>query len=138
MPITKPWAVGIRCRLSAIALSACWVVLGCGSDAPVLVPVTGKVTFAGMPLTGGSLILHPDASNAFTADSPTSQLQLDGSVAFKTFPFGDGVPLGKYRVTLAPDLAKRIDRPLYAQPDTTPWTLEVTAAGLTEHAFAIE
>ena len=103
-----------------------------------MVAVTGKVTFNGQPLTAGSIYLHPDATNKFQKDSPSSQLQLDGTVTFKTYPFGDGVPLGKYKVTLAPALASRIGRPDYSNVEKTPWVLEVTESGVDGHEFIVK
>ncbi len=110
---------------------------GCGGDQPPLVPVTGKVTMAGRPLTAGSILLHPDAANAFQKDKPSSLLQVDGSFEIRTFPYGDGVPPGKYKVTLAPELATRIGRPDYADPAKTPWHIDVPDAGLADQTFDV-
>lgn len=108
-------------------------IAGCGSgDRPKLVPVVGIVTMDSKPLTAGSINLYPDSSNAYTKDKPSSLLQLDGSFSIKTYPFGDGVPPGKYKATLAPELATRIKRPKYSKPDETPWSLEVPDSGLTD------
>jgi len=105
---------------------------------PRLVPVTGKVVMQDKPLTAGNIFLHPDGSNDYQKDRPSSQLQLDGSFTIKTFPFGEGVPPGKYKVTLSPDLAGRIQRPGYADPSRTPWLLKVTSSGLKDQVFEIK
>src|SRR5579885_3794759 len=96
----------LRTAAASAVLLALAAASGCG-DRPKLVTVTGKVVHKGEPLTAGSIIFHPDAGNSYQKDKPSSLLQLDGSFTMKTFPFGDGVPPGKYKVTLAPELANR-------------------------------
>jgi hypothetical protein len=111
---------------------------GCGSDQPTLVEVTGRVTMRGEPLTAGSIHLTPADTNDFQADQPSSLLELDGSFTIKTFPYGEGVPPGQYQVTLAPALAARIRRPDLADPQKTPWQLDVPPAGIHNHLFEVK
>ena len=113
-------------------------VTGCGPTPPAMVSVTGKVTLDGKPVTAGSITFHPDTANAFQDDHPSSLLQLDGSFQMKTYPFGKGVPPGKYKVTLAPELATRVKQPEYANTESTPWELVVTDSGISEHEFQIK
>jgi hypothetical protein len=113
-------------------------ICGCGGDKPKLVSVTGKVIHKGQPLTAGSIIFYPDAGNSYQKDKPSSLLQLDGSFTMKTYPFGDGVPLGTYKVTLAPELAARIGRPDYAKPDKTPLSVVVSESGLADQVFEVK
>lgn len=130
-------------RMSLVLLAGVTVIgviaggAGCGGDQPPLVPVKGKVVMAGRPLTAGSILFHPDAANAFQKDKPSSLLQVDGGFAIRTFPYGDGVPPGKYKVTLAPELATRIGRPDYADPAKTPWQIDVPDEGLTAQTFEV-
>jgi len=91
----------------------------------------------GQPLTAGAIIFHPGAGNAYMKDKPSSLLQLDGSFNMKTFPFGEGVSPGPYKVTLAPELATRIGKPELAHPEQTPWSVDVPAAGLSGHLFVV-
>jgi hypothetical protein len=81
----KPYS----CIAFSIVILSC-LVLGCGGPKPTLVPVTGKVTKDGQPVTAGSIYLHAASAGAYEKDSPSSLLQVDGSFAIKTFPFGDG------------------------------------------------
>lgn len=112
---------------------------GCGGgDKPKLVAATGKVTYKNEPLTAGNIFFHPDAGNAFQKDTPGSVLELDGSFAIKTFPYGEGVPPGKYKVTLGPALANRIKMPKYADPAKTPWAVDVPDGGLTDKVFEVK
>lgn len=116
-----------------IALSGC-----SGETQPPMVPVNGKVTMDGKAITGGAVYLHPDASNSFQDDKPSGQLQLDGSFTIRTFPFGDGVPPGRYKVTLVPELASRIGHPEYGQLESTPWQISVPEGGLTDQKFEVQ
>lgn len=110
------------------------LLAGCG-ERPKLVPATGRMTHKGQPLTAGSVIFVPDAGNAWAKDNPSSLLQTDGSFTMKTFPFGDGVAPGKYKVTLDPALAGRIRQPALSKADKTPWSVEVPQTGKTDIVF---
>ena len=110
---------------------------GCGDGRPNLVRVAGHVAMNGQPVTAGAIIFHPDAANGFQNDKPSSVLQLDGSFSIKTYPFGDGVPPGRYKVTLAPELATRIGRPGFGNVSETPWEINVPPAGITDHVFEL-
>ena len=123
-----------RLTLLAVLIGA----VGCGDEKPKLVSVSGKVTFKNQPLTAGSVFFHPDAANGYTKDVPSSLLQLDGAFTMKTFPFGEGIAPGKYKVTLAPELANRIGKPSYADPAKTPWTVDVPDAGLPDKLFEVK
>jgi hypothetical protein len=113
-------------------------LVGCGaSDRPTLVPATGAVTMDGKPLTAGAIVFHPEAGNPYMEDKPSSLLQLDGRFTMKTFPFGEGVSPGPYKVTLAPELATRIGKPEYSNPDKTPWSIDVPETGLSDQQFVV-
>jgi len=134
LPVSFPIAA---CRRLAVLLLCC-LLTGCGEAPPPLVPVTGKVVLSdGSPVTRGSISFHPDTANSYQKDDPSSLLQVDGSFTMKTFPFGEGVPPGKYKVTLSPDLAGRIRHPEYGLPAKTPWKIEVTEAGVADHTFEV-
>ena len=110
------------------------LLAGCG-ERPRLVPATGKITHKGQPLTAGSVIFVPDAGNAWAKDNPSSLLQTDGTFTMKTFPFGEGVSPGKYKVTLDPALAGRVRLPNLSKADKTPWSVEIPEAGKTDIVF---
>lgn len=125
-------------RLPAItAWTVALLVAGCGAQ-PKLVPVVGKVSHMGQPVTAGSVILIPDAGNSYLKDNPSSLLQTDGSFAFKTFPFGDGVPPGKYTAILAPELAGRLKAAAHGKAGTSPWKLDVPGTGLKDVALVVK
>ena len=116
--------------LGVYVLGCVAVLVGCDDGRPVLVEASGRVLLQGQGLTAGSVTFHPDAGNEFRGDAPSSQLQLDGSFRMKTFPWGEGVAVGRYRVTLSPELASRIDFPHYSDPEKTPLVLDVPATGV--------
>ena len=115
------------------------VLLGCSQEPepPHMVSVTGKVQLQGEAVTAGAIYLHPDESNSYQNDKPSSLLQLDGSFTVKTYPFGDGVPPGKYKVTLSPELASRLKKVKYGQVAQTPWTIDVTDLGVKDLVFEV-
>lgn len=105
-------------------------IISCNQDKPKLVKVSGKINFNGKPLTAGSIYFHPASTNTFTKDNPSSILQEDGSFNMKTFPYGDGVSPGEYKITLAPQLASRISLPNLAYPEKTNAKITVPETGL--------
>jgi hypothetical protein len=127
--------LAIRALPAAVLLS--FILTGCGNK-PKLVEVTGRVTHDGHPVTGGSVWFHPADGNSYQGEKPSGQLQLDGSFAARSFPHGDGMPPGKYRVTLSPDLAGRIGKSELGDATKTPWSVEVPDAGLKDHTFEVK
>jgi len=61
--------------------------------------VTGKAVHKNEPLIAGSIWFHPDASNEVIGEPSSCVLQMDGSFKMRTYPYGDGVPPGKYKIT---------------------------------------
>ncbi len=127
--------------LSKICIMATAAVLsfsGCGPQAPPLVECSGRVQFGGKPITAGSIYLHPAEGNSFVDDTPGCLLQLDGSFVIRTFPWGPGVPPGKYVATLDPRSAERVGKPEYATVTGSPWKLDVPETGLKEKLLTVE
>ena len=105
-------------------------ITACNQNKPKLVKVNGKIRLNGQALTAGSIHFHPSSTNTFTKDNPSSILQEDGSFNMKTFPYGDGVSPGEYKITLAPQLASRISLPNLAYPEKTNAKITVSETGL--------
>lgn len=86
----------------------CSLVAGCGKppatdvvDFSDLHPATGRVTFQGTPMVGGSVRLFPisGASSSAQGDVYTAVVAEDGSFELQTFRTagrGIGVPAGEY------------------------------------------
>ncbi len=89
--------MSFRVRSSAIfcLLVALWMLAGCGDSAPALVPVTGKVTLDGSPLTKGSIRFQPDKDKGNTFGSECiGEVGADG--IYKLTTVGkDGAPAGR-------------------------------------------
>jgi len=71
------------------------LLAGCGSGRPETVPVSGKITYDGKPVTEGKIVFHPEQGR-----SASGQIGPDGSYTLTTFDKGDGAVLGKHRVTI--------------------------------------
>jgi len=113
-----------------LTITIVFFITACNQNKPKLVKVNGKIKLNGQPLTAGSIHFHPSLTNTFTKDNPSSILQEDGSFNMKTFPYGDGVSPGEYKITLAPQLASRISLPNLAYPEKTNVKITVPETGL--------
>jgi hypothetical protein len=110
------------------------ILPGCGGLK--LVPVSGKVTQPGQPLTGAAVSFVPDASRGNNARvSCMGRIGADGRYELTTTGVtksetGKGAPPGWYKVTLlttlpgAPEIAVN---PRYTDPALTPLSVEVVA-----------
>src|SRR4051812_34828314 len=105
------------------ALGLC--VLGCGSDGrkPTF-PVTGKVTWAGKPARGATLVFHPVGAAGPDDVRPRGKVSDDGTLEVTTYQAKDGAPEGDYKVAVEWYLSPGGDAaptnrlpPRFAQPD---------------------
>jgi hypothetical protein len=71
------------------------LLAGCGSGRPETVPISGKITYAGKPVTQGKIVFYPEHGRP-----ATGEIGPDGSYSLTTFDQGDGAVLGKHRVTI--------------------------------------
>jgi hypothetical protein len=111
--------------LVAVFLAPCWGCGSAGGSASELIPVKGRVTYKGQPLTKGLVQFAPRN----TGREASGQIQADGTFVLTTFKEGDGVVAGKHRVSIS-ELDKSLarDRALrkYASPNTSGLTAEVS------------
>jgi hypothetical protein len=117
-------------------LCACGLLAMTGCASLKLVPVSGTVTQAGKPLTGGAVSFVPDASKGNNARlsclgriGPNGRYELltNGVTKSET---GKGAPIGWYKVALIttlPGAAEITVNPIYTDPETTPLLIEVVA-----------
>lgn len=107
-------------------LSVCLLlsIIGC-SNQPKLVPVEGTVSYQNKPLVPGSIWLIPTSGG----EKASGLLQTDGSFKLRTFPHGDGVIPGSYKVifTLGGGVTK--DLALLTNEAKTPLTVEIPPEG---------
>lgn len=72
-------------------------VIGCGSEA-AKVPVRGKVTFKGQPLTDGTVTFVAQGSGVTAAGA----IKPDGTYELHSGKPGAGIAPGNYKVSIAP------------------------------------
>jgi hypothetical protein len=93
----------------ALLLGAALAV-GCGGSSVKLVPVSGKVTVGGQPVTSGQVSFVPvtegEGVNAKAAPgSAPASGQIEASGEYKLFTNGkEGAAPGKYKVTVTPSM----------------------------------
>ena len=88
----------MRILLAALCCGACWGCGIAGGGAPTtLIPVKGKVTYKGQPVTRGRIKFEPDGFGR----PASGQLKPDGTYELTTEKPGDGVIAGHHRVTVA-------------------------------------
>lgn len=99
--IEAPSRLRSRRTLLLVAAGTCLLAPGCGRQ---LGTVTGKVTFDGKPVTGGSVAFlplskGPDGKGVRPA---SGAIQAGGEYHLSSFVANDGVAAGKYRITYSP------------------------------------
>ena len=75
---------------------------GCGDDRFVLAPVSGVVTFEGIPLSSARITFEPTGQRAGHLAGPGSFAITDGNGRFRlqTVMGEDGAVVGRHRVTI--------------------------------------
>ncbi|MDR3634765.1 MAG: hypothetical protein P4L84_13255 [Isosphaeraceae bacterium] len=113
--------------LSAVLLGSGW---GCGSTGPVpepaLVPVKGKVTYKGKPLTQGTIEFEPQTGGRLAK----GVIQSDGTFTLTTTQEGDGVATGTHVVSVRAtggDAKKEVVPLKYTQAASSGYQVEVSA-----------
>jgi len=128
---------GLTCFLGLLACTGC----SSRSD-PALVPVEGKATVGGQPLTVGDVTFFPAEAGGVPLNI-VGKIGADGTYKMTTNG-KTGAPKGKYKVTVytmiassspvAPDISKAPPPPKrkvnakYESPDATDLTIEVPSA----------
>lgn len=98
-------ALPALCCGAAFALA----VAGCGEGGPKVLPVEGRVTVGGKPLTSGTgtVIFYPDSARGNTSkEEPRGALDAEGRYRLRTGT-RDGAAPGWYRVAVT--AAKQLD-----------------------------
>lgn len=146
-------------RLATLFILSC-TFFGCGGDGrPTLVLVEGTVTLDGEPLEGARLSFIPDAGNQIQRGSNATS-GVGGNFVVGTYSADDGIPVGKYKVTVIkeemvgempegyntedptenakPMKVKLFTPEHYSLPDQTDLTVEVTSDGMSPATIALE
>jgi hypothetical protein len=124
--------------LAASVLFPLLLLCGCGGSdgsGAKLAPVKGRVIYKNEAVFGSNIYFMPDADRGNQGAMATAILQKDGSFTMSTYPKGDGVAPGAYKVTV--DLPRRPEEELkkFRRVETTPLKVDVPEEGLTELVF---
>ena len=86
---------------SVFVFALCMNLGACqGPAAPTLVPVAGQVKYKQRPLSGATICFIPDITKGNrNGMQATGQTTADGSFTLQTYPHGDGIMPGFYKVT---------------------------------------
>jgi hypothetical protein len=112
------------------------LISGCSDGRPERVPISGRVTIDGHPVTKGYIILAPDG-----ARSAQGRIDSEGRFTLGTFDETDGAVVGKHRVgvisrdVLSPTKIRWLAPQKYVDPRYS--NVEVTIDGPTD-SLAIE
>jgi hypothetical protein len=120
--------------LAAIILATCW---GCGSrEGPYVgttVPVKGKVTYKGKPLTQGEIVFEPDSAGR----EAHGNIQSDGTFELTTFNPGDGAVPGTHRIAVTGTSKKDAVPSKYQNVSSSKTKVEV-AEGKAEYSVELK
>src|SRR5262245_30116436 len=92
--------MSVRPALYGLLLAGIPLTVGCESKPPALVPVAGRVTFAGATVVRGVIVFSPDADGGTHGSCATGEIGPDGRYALTTNGLPGAVP-GWHRVTVA-------------------------------------
>jgi hypothetical protein len=128
---------GMASAVVAVLLAPLW---GCGPAGngthATLIPVKGKVTYKGQPVTKGTVKFEPD-----DVGRPASgKVQSDGTYVLSTYQEGDGVIAGHHLVSISgtgSQRGKELIPKKYTQRTTSKLTADVDAEH-TEFAFELK
>ena len=123
-------------KLSILLFALLVSSVGCNRG-PVLVPVTGEVTFNGKPVVPGAVFIEPDGGPDGTVQRASGLLQLDGSFALRTYPHGDGAMPGKYRLYLQLGHGTKPELAAFTDVTRSPLMVIVPDAGLEDHRIEL-
>lgn len=79
-----------------LTLSTAWGCGGSDSTPAQTIPVKGKVTYKGQPVTSGRVVFEPEGRGR----EAHGEIMPDGTYELTSFNQGDGVPTGDYRVSV--------------------------------------
>jgi hypothetical protein len=84
-------------RLLVVGALTLLMSLGCGGDGLPRADVSGKVTVAGQPVTGGVIVFTPERG-----PQATSPLSPNGAFRLTTPGHGSGAVVGRHRISITP------------------------------------
>lgn len=92
--------MAVRGALIGLALTGSLTTAGCSRSPPALVPVHGRITFAGAPVARGVIVFTPDAERGTYGPSASGEIGPDGQYTLTSNQSSGATP-GWHRVTIA-------------------------------------
>jgi hypothetical protein len=124
-------------KRSAVSATLLIALAGCDSSGlGKIVPVKGKITIDGKPLTKGSLVFKPDVAKGNTSTfEPSATIAADGNYSLFTQE-KEGAPLGWHKVGVVaqeaspndPYSMKSLVPPRYNDAESSGLSVEIVAA----------
>ena len=92
-----------------LALAMALGSAGCGGGEPGVIPVSGRITYKGEPVTTGEVYFSPESSSNRGAQGT---LDSNGNYTLGTFSANDGAYAGTYKVSV---VSRGPDKPIPAK-----------------------
>jgi hypothetical protein len=112
-------------RVSRVFCVALLALAGCGGGDDSPPAVTGKVTYRGAPLAGGTIVFTPDPERGGDGPIAWGEIDAEGRYSLKTNS-GEALSPGWHRVTFAAATGKSLPSH-YSDPARSGKTCEVKA-----------
>lgn len=103
----------VPCRPLPLAAAAALAaaLAGCGSGQLDTAPVSGKVSFNGAPVPGGTISFYPIGGEGGESRPASGVIKPDGTFTLTTYTDGDGAVPGKYNVGFSPPPTPEVEVP---------------------------
>lgn len=99
-----------RTKVGLFVVGCCFLVaVGCGSGRPELVPVAGRVTLDGKPVSEGQIEFFPEESGR----PAIGNIDSEGHYELQTYKPRDGAKPGNYQVAITSQIIPTDDSPVY-------------------------
>jgi hypothetical protein len=121
-------------RVAVLCLVALLPLAGC-SNKPKLVPFTGRVVVEGRTQLGGDPIVALVPAEGLGKERLQGMINPDGAFTLNTYPHGDGVMPGRYKVLVQFNGGKPFEH--YGSAETTPLEVAVPDSGLTDYEIKL-
>ena len=121
-------------RLPVLVLVGLLPLAGCNSK-PKLVPFAGRVVAEGREQLGGDPTVALVPVEGLGKERLQGMINPDGGFKLNTYPHGDGVMPGKYKVLVQFNGRKAFEH--YGSAETTPLEVAVPDSGLTDYEIRL-
>ncbi len=120
-------------RVKVLLLVGLLALAGCSSK-PKLVPVSGRIVVDGAAITGDTAVTFIPVEG-LGKERVQGMIGPKGEFKLNTYPHGDGVMPGKYKVLVQFGGGKAFEH--YSNVETTPLEVDVPNSGLTDYEIKL-